>query len=112
MTRRRIGRAERGQHTSGVGPPGAQGSDEAATDTQPLDAVVEALRAWRLQEARRRATPPFVILHDRTVAAIATALPRSIVELHAVPGIGPAKVAVYGDAILSVVAATVATAKT
>ena len=72
-----------------------------------LDAVVEALRAWRQEEARRRAIAPFVILHDRTLVAIATFVPRSKGELHTMPGIGPAKLATYGDAILSVVAGAV-----
>ena len=65
--------------------------------------VVEALRAWRLDEARRNAIAPFVVLHDRTLIAIASELPRSPDELSAIPGIGPAKLAGYGDAILNIV---------
>jgi superfamily II DNA helicase RecQ len=87
-------------------------SNDAAADTKPLAAVVDALRGWRLEEARRRAIAPFVILHDRTLTAIAASLPRSMEELHAVPGIGAAKLTAYGDAILSVVASTITTAKT
>jgi ATP-dependent DNA helicase RecQ len=89
----------------------APGSDEGGAEAKPLDTVVEALRAWRLEQARRRAIAPFVILHDRTLAAIATSLPRSAAELHAIPGIGPAKLAAYGDAILAVVAPMAATRK-
>ena len=108
----RIDGAAPGRRTGRVEPTAAQRSDEAAPDAKPLDAVVEALRAWRLEEARQRAIAPFVILHNRTLAAIATSLPRSIAELGAVPGIGPAKLAGYGDAILSVVDSVVSTAKT
>lgn len=86
--------------------------DEAAAEAQPLDAFVDALRAWRLEEARRRAIAPFVILHDRTLVAVATSLPRSMADLRAVPGIGPAKLTAYGDAILAVVASVLVTAKT
>jgi ATP-dependent DNA helicase RecQ len=50
---------------------------------------------------------PFVIMHDRTLAAIATSLPRSLVDLGDVPGIGPAKLTAYGDAILSLVTSIV-----
>jgi ATP-dependent DNA helicase RecQ len=78
---------------------------EESAENTPL---VEALRAWRLGEARQRAVPPFVVLHDRTLLAIAASQPRSIAELLDVPGIGPAKVATYGEAILSVVAAAAA----
>ena len=77
--------------------------DEAGAERQPVGALVEALRAWRIEEARQRAIPPFVILHDRTLLAIASALPRSMAELEEVPGIGPAKLASYGEVILSVV---------
>jgi len=62
------------------------------------------LRAWRLDEARRRGVAPFIILHDRTLLAIAAALPHTQEELLDVPGIGPGKQAEYGDAIISVVA--------
>jgi superfamily II DNA helicase RecQ len=77
--------------------------------TGPMAAVIDALRAWRLDQARARAVAPFVILHDRALIAIATLLPRSVDELRAVPGIGPGKLAVYGDAILAVVAAAIST---
>jgi ATP-dependent DNA helicase RecQ len=75
-----------------------------AEDTPPSLPVVEALRAWRLTEARSREMPPYVILHDRTLQAIATVLPRSRAELVGVPGIGPVKLDAYGDQILTIVA--------
>lgn len=112
VRRPRADGAERGRKTGKLGPTARPRSDQTVGDTKPLDAVVEALRAWRLDQARQRAIAPFVIMHDRTLAAIATSLPRSIAELHAVPGIGSAKLAAYGDAILSVVASTIAAAKT
>ena len=80
-------------------------SDRAAAHSSapPLEPIVEALRAWRLDEAKRNAIAPFVILHDRTLIAIASELPRSSDELRAIPGIGPAKLASYGDTILNIV---------
>jgi ribonuclease D len=76
----------------------------AALETSPAtpdQATVAALREWRLAEARRRAIAPFIVLHDRTLMAIAAAQPRSTHELLAVSGIGPRKAAEYGDAILA-----------
>jgi ATP-dependent DNA helicase RecQ len=67
--------------------------------------VSDALRAWRIEQARRRGVPPFVILHDRTLDAIAASLPASRDELLSLPGIGPAKLDAHGDAILGLVAA-------
>jgi len=65
--------------------------------------VGDALRAWRIEQARRRGVPPYVILHDRTLDAIASSLPRSRDDLRDLPGIGPAKLAAYGAAILDLV---------
>ena len=67
----------------------------------PDQATVAALREWRLGEARRRAIAPFIILHDRTLMAIAAARPQSMDELRAVSGIGPGKAAEYGEAIVA-----------
>jgi ATP-dependent DNA helicase RecQ len=69
----------------------------------PLGPLVEALRAWRLEESRRTGVAPFVVLHDRTLLTIASVLPRTPDELLAIPGIGPAKLATYGEAVLNVV---------
>ena len=71
-------------------------------DEQPFGRIFEALREWRLDEARVRSVPPFVVMHDRTLEAIASNVPRSRDELAEVPGIGPSKLSTYGDAILSV----------
>ena len=91
----RQGRSSRGSTAEAA----AAEAPERATD----QATVTALREWRLAEARRRAIAPFIILHDRTLMAIAAARPRSTDELLAVPGIGPGKAAEYGAAIVSVV---------
>jgi ATP-dependent DNA helicase RecQ len=73
------------------------------SSSAPQQPVVDALRAWRLDEARRNAVAPFVILHDRTLIAIASELPDSPGELGSIPGIGPTKLASYGAAILNIV---------
>jgi ATP-dependent DNA helicase RecQ len=84
-----------------------RGKQEEAGRTDPLAEpraeIVDALRAWRLDEARRNSVAPFVVLHDRTLLAIASTLPQSSDDLLAIPGIGPAKLATYGDAILAIV---------
>ena len=75
----------------------------AEPEYSPDQATVEALRAWRLAEARRRAIAPFIVLHDRTLMAIAAARPQSTAQLLDVPGIGPGKAAEYGEAIVSLI---------
>ena len=69
--------------------------------------VETALRAWRLQRARNDEVPAFVVLHDRTLYAIADLLPTTNEELLAISGIGPAKVETYGVELLDVIATTI-----
>lgn len=66
--------------------------------------VIEVLRAWRSATARASGVPAHVILHDVTLAAVASASPRSAEELIALPGIGPVKGARYGPVILDLLA--------
>jgi ATP-dependent DNA helicase RecQ len=66
---------------------------------QPL---FEALRAWRLEEARRQQVPPYVIFHDRTLAEIAAGRPGTRGGLAAISGVGEGKLERYGEAVLKV----------
>jgi len=75
--------------------------DEVDSDDQ---ALFERLREWRAAEAARQSKPAFTILHDTTLAAIATAKPASLRELVLLRGIGATKLEAYGQAILDVVA--------
>jgi len=65
----------------------------------------EALRAWRLEEARRQELPPYVIFHDTTLIEIARRRPASPAALGEIPGIGRSKLERYGSAVIAVVAA-------
>ncbi|WP_245772087.1 DNA topoisomerase 3 [Myxococcus fulvus] len=66
--------------------------------------LVDALKAWRLAEARKRKVPAFRILTDRVLGAIAAARPENGAALMAVHGVGPALTERYGSQILSLVA--------
>ncbi|HEX4539587.1 MAG TPA: UvrD-helicase domain-containing protein [Acidimicrobiales bacterium] len=66
-------------------------------------AMIAALRAWRSSAARLSGVPAYVICHDTTLAAVASALPASHNELLALPGLGPVKAARYGEALLDLV---------
>ena len=57
--------------------------------------IEEALRAWRLAEARRRGVPAFRILSDQALRAMATRRPETARELLAIPGIGITTVEKY-----------------
>jgi ATP-dependent DNA helicase RecQ len=67
--------------------------------------LFDALRAWRLSEARAQGVPPYVIFHDQTLIQIARARPVSRDALLAVDGVGQAKLDRYGAAVLGAVTA-------
>ncbi len=58
------------------------------------------LREWRAAEAKRLGLPAYMVLHDRTLTALAQARPANPRQLLEVDGIGPAKVEKFGEAIL------------
>ena len=79
----------------------------AAEEAEADEAVVEALRAWRLERARSDGVPAFVVFHNTTMTAIAAAEPQTLEQLAAVPGIGPSRLESYGDEILAAVASVI-----
>jgi DNA helicase-2/ATP-dependent DNA helicase PcrA len=81
--------------------PSEQKKEKKKLEGGPL---VDALRAWRLEESRAEGKPAYVIFHDSTLEEIAAREPTSLDELLEVPGIGPTKADRYGDAVLKVVA--------
>jgi len=63
-------------------------------------AVLRELYVWRDREARRRGRPPFKVLNDRVLVALAQTRPRTPKELADVPGLKPYHVHRYGGRIL------------
>ena len=80
-----------------------------ATNAAELDPEVrplwEALRAWRLEEARRQELPPYVIFHDSTLIEVARRRPSSLAALAEIAGVGRSKLERYGVAVVGLVAA-------
>jgi ATP-dependent DNA helicase RecQ len=71
----------------------------------PIDGeLLGRLKRWRTEEAARQAVPAYVVFHDRTLAAIAAMRPENAEQLRAVSGVGPAKLARYGPALLRLLA--------
>ena len=81
---------------------GKKKKKDALAEIEAPAALVEALRQWRLDEARRRNTPAFRILTNKTLGNIAALQPTSEEELLAAPGMGPGLLKKYGQAILRV----------
>ena len=66
--------------------------------------LFDALRAWRLEQAREEKVSPFIVAYDTVIAEIAERRPQNETELLSVAGIGPGKVDKYGQDILAIVA--------
>jgi RecQ family ATP-dependent DNA helicase len=82
----------------------------AANPPQPTpasDALAARLREWRATEAKRLGVPAYVVLHNRTLQAVALSRPANPAQLLGIDGIGPAKAERFGEAILKLCAAPV-----
>ncbi len=79
-------------------------SGEPAPPPERQARLEQALRAWRLTEAKRRKMPAFRIFGDRTLRNIASTCPRTDSDLLAVPGIGMGTVEKYGAQIYHLIA--------
>jgi len=70
---------------------------------EPDEDLLMKLKTWRLFKSKESKLPPYIILHDSTIQAIAAARPLTMDELGDIPGIGEHKLNKYGDEILDVV---------
>jgi DNA helicase-2/ATP-dependent DNA helicase PcrA len=68
------------------------------------EGLFERLREWRLGRAAEQKQPAFCVFTDATLTAIAESRPMSVADLVAIPGIGAAKLAKYGDDVLKITA--------
>lgn len=96
------GDASAGARTTEI--PGAPVAQRSGKD----QALFEALRAWRLERARIDAVAPFIIAHDSLLETIAARRPTNAADLRRVPGLGPTRIDRYGEEILTVVKASIA----
>ncbi len=76
---------------------------------EPDGDLVRALQSWRADTARAGGVPAYVVLHDATLAALASLSPRTTEELLRVPGLGPVKAGRFGPTLLSLLADRAAT---
>ena len=107
-----------GTHTSATrapsraGGPKKRAADRHETVTERSDDVVlgagdssllEKLKTLRRSIAKEEQVPAYVVFPDRTLAEMAVKRPRTSVALSGIRGVGPAKLARYGDRFLDVV---------
>ena len=75
--------------------------DETRSDVD--EALFQALRTWRLEQAREQEVPPYVIFHDSHLRAIAAHRPVTLEALSELKGVGPSKLEKYGAAVIELV---------
>lgn len=86
---------------------GARRATKAISKREPpagMDAsLFERLRETRLELAKQKGVPAYVVCHDRTLMEIAADRPTDLAALAQVAGMGPARIEAYGEMLLSVV---------
>ncbi|NCC93847.1 MAG: ATP-dependent DNA helicase RecQ, partial [Opitutae bacterium] len=73
------------------------------TSAPALPELFEALRAWRAEQAAAQGVPAYHLFSQKTLYALAAAAPKTQAKLSGIHGIGPKKLARYGDALLDLV---------
>lgn len=68
--------------------------------------LFEALRACRRALAEERDVPAYVVFSDASLLEMAALRPTTLGELSRIPGVGPTKLARYGEAFLKVLRAS------
>jgi RecQ family ATP-dependent DNA helicase len=98
---------QRSSATSGSAPSlGSEKKPQRPPDAMPDLVVEEALRAWRLAEARRLGVPAFRIFTDRALRGLVNLRPGTTSEMLAVPGIGLRTAEKYGPELRRILQAT------
>jgi ATP-dependent DNA helicase RecQ len=77
---------------------------EPSAPPQPNQPLLEALRAWRTEQAKTQQKPPYTIFSNKALEGIAKQQPTTLAALEKISGIGPAKIDKYGETVLAIVA--------
>jgi len=105
-SRKPKGTAAKPASRSGSSGAGSHNSSAHKADELPVrlsaegEKVAAKLKEWRTSEAKRLRIPAYLVLNDRTIAALAHARPKNPNQLLNVDGIGPAKADKFGDVLI------------
>ena len=84
--------------------PSRRSEDRARASTTD-ESLFELLRALRKRLADENCLPPYVIFHDSTLREMAEQMPLDLDQFAALPGVGQAKLARYGEQFIAAVRA-------
>jgi len=93
---------------AGIAAPAKKKSSRARLEAAAIDSdldpeIVGRLRAMRTRLASEKGVPAYVVMSNKTLAALAEHCPGSLEQLANVHGIGPSKIQKYGDDILAAI---------
>ncbi|NBS65979.1 MAG: DNA helicase RecQ [Betaproteobacteria bacterium] len=88
------------QGSTGREPPGRTSAASGTADAR----LLALLKAWRLEQSRTQRVPPYIVLNDATLQALALEQPESLAALAEVHGIGERRLETYGEALLILIA--------
>jgi superfamily II DNA helicase RecQ len=95
------------------GQAGRYGKPDPRAELDPAEArLYDALRKWRAEVAKTDNVSHYMVLTNRQMAEIARRRPGTLAEMGDLTGVGSAKVARYGEAMLKVLSAAGAPAAT
>jgi ATP-dependent DNA helicase RecQ len=92
-----------GRARSRRGADGASASGPNAASSAGQTQLLNTLRAWRSETARKRNVPAYVVLHDATLEGIAASHPTTLSQLRGISGIGDKKLERYGTELIALV---------
>ena len=77
---------------------------KTTNDTFPRTGpLFEQLKTLRRELADKKHLPAYVIFHDSTLAQMAAVQPKTLEEMRTIPGVGPTKLAQYGEQFLKII---------
>jgi ATP-dependent DNA helicase RecQ len=96
----------RRKSASGSGSTGRSAASERAAiaSGSPEAALLARLKTWRLEQSRAQRVPPYIVLNDATLNALAVEQPQSLAALAQVHGIGERRLETYGESLLVLLA--------
>lgn len=65
--------------------------------------LFEALKKWRMSEASKRHLPAYMVASNKTLEAVATHQPTTLVQLKGITGVGPKFLEKYGSEIITLI---------
>ncbi len=82
---------------------GAKAPAKAQIEDIADQELFEKLRARRMELARERNVPPYVIFNDKTLIEMAVERPQRLEEMLEISGVGESKLERFGPAFLEII---------